>query len=252
MEGLLEEMEKIIEGGLRLNTVYLLRGVPASGKTLFALTVANELMLNGKPVIYLTTELSPEELKESTKAGFGWDFGEFERKGLLLLLDGYSWRLGKADQKERRADITSLSDMSVSLNRWIEEYGRKANGQRILVVFDTVSSLLLHNDLADVVKFMQLQVARFREAKVSGLLLLEAGISDESVIERLSFFVDGVFETRLRQADSDIERQFRVLAVRRAMHYAGWLPFRPTPGGFEFAMQIQERMWEGRPTEVKR
>jgi len=249
---LLEDFQHLIEGGLQENTIYLVRGVPASGKTLFALTLMRELAERGRTVVYLTTELSPEDLRDHVKHGFGWELGELEKQGKLILLDGYSWKVGKCDHDSHRVDLTNLSEMSASLACLTQELKQKPlpeDGRPFFFVFDTLSSLVLYNDLTTVIKFMQIQVARFREAKVSSLLLLEEGIDDQPVMEKLSFSVDGMFETKLLEAHGELHRYLRILAVRRAMHYTGWVQFQSTKEGFKFVTPLRERMWEA---EAKR
>lgn len=242
---LLEDFDNIIDGGLQENTLFLLRGIPASGKTLFALSLARELASKGRTVVYLTTELPPADLRENVRHGLGWDITELERSGRLVLLDGYSWRLGKSAREVGQIDLTNLSEASAALNRIVQELQRtvKPGEHPMFFILDTVSSLLMYNDLTTVVKFMQVQVARFRDAHVSALLVLEAGMDDEPLLQKMSFFVDGVFETKLLEAHGEIHRYFRVQALRRAMHYTGWLHFEAASYGFQFTTPLRGQMW---------
>ncbi|MEM3030421.1 MAG: hypothetical protein QXH27_01685 [Candidatus Micrarchaeia archaeon] len=41
---------------------------------------------------------------------------------------------------------------------------------------------------------------------------------DEQVVNALSFFMDGVFETRLVPTDGDFRREFRVMTLKNAAH----------------------------------
>jgi circadian clock protein KaiC len=215
--GLLEDFEKIIQGGFKENTIYLLRGPPGSGKTVFTLTLLKELLDKGSRCVYLTTELTPEELKTHAKRGFGLDFGTYEKAGKLRLIDGCSWKLGK--RNHGIVDVSDLSFFSHTLSEILLEFG-----DHFFVVFDSLTSLLLYNETTAVAKFMQVQVARWRAAGISALVIIEEGVNDEQTVQLLSYFVDGIFETRLEAKDG-LERRFRVLSLKTGAHRTDWIPF---------------------------
>lgn len=224
----LEDFEKVIDNGLPKGSILLLRGVPSSGKTIFCLTLVKELLENGTRCIYVTTELPPDALKKQAYSEFGWDLAKDEREGRLLFLDGYSWRLGKTGPHV--LDLSSLTQVGHSLF----ELFRKESG-RFFFVFDSLTSLMLYNKPANVTQFMQVQVARLREKNAGGVLVLEAGVSDQQTINLLSFFVDGLFELAVREEQGTLHGYFRVFAVRNASHRKSWMPFAICGKGFAFS-----------------
>jgi circadian clock protein KaiC len=66
-----EGLDEILRGGLTPNRLYLLEGVPGSGKTTLALQFLLEGVKRGEPVLYVTLSETGEELREVT-ASHGW------------------------------------------------------------------------------------------------------------------------------------------------------------------------------------
>jgi KaiC/GvpD/RAD55 family RecA-like ATPase len=225
---ILEDFEKVVDRGLPKGSILLLRGVPSSGKTIFCLTLVKELLEYGTRCIYVTTELPPDALKKQAHSEFGWDLSRDEKEGRLLFLDGYSWRLGKTGPYV--LDLSSLTQVGHALF----ELFRKESG-RFFFVFDSLTSLMLYNRPENVTQFMQVQVARLREKSAGGILVLEAGVSDQQTINLLSFFVDGLFELAVREEQGTLHGYFRVFAVRSASHRKNWMPFSISDRGFTFS-----------------
>lgn len=66
-----EGLDDILRGGLTPNRLYLLEGVPGSGKTTLALQFLLEGVKRGEPVLYVTLSETEEELCEVTTS-HGW------------------------------------------------------------------------------------------------------------------------------------------------------------------------------------
>jgi KaiC/GvpD/RAD55 family RecA-like ATPase len=227
----------------------LLRGVPSSGKTSFALTLARELIAQrDRKVVYAVTEVSPDELMAHAKHGFGWDLSIPEKEGNLVFVDGYSWRLGSGKAGEREsADLTNLSDVGRELFKLIvqekERAGKaKKDGHPFFFIFDTATTLFLYNDESDVIKFLQIQIARLRDANISALLLLEEGVNDQGLVQALGVSVDGVFELRLTDVEDEPKKSFRVFSVRSAVHQKKWFDCDVDKQGFHFLEEIPEAL----------
>ena len=66
-----EGLDRILRGGLTPDRLYLIEGVPGSGKTTLALQFLLEGVRNGEPVLYITLSESKEELR-AVAASHGW------------------------------------------------------------------------------------------------------------------------------------------------------------------------------------
>lgn len=79
-------LDDIFLGGIKKNNIILVEGGPGSGKTTFGLEFiykgAKEFKENG---LIISFELTPDKLIRDAR-GFGWDFGELEKKKKLKIL----------------------------------------------------------------------------------------------------------------------------------------------------------------------
>lgn len=228
---LLEDFNLLINGGLRNDTIYMVKGVPSSGKTSFGITLLKEFLGKGRKCVYVTTEMDPADIIANAKSSFGLDLEEYAKKGLFFWVDGYSWRLQK--KSEVIADIANLSDLSTVINNTLTKE------KDFFLLFDSLTSLFLYNDPEVVTKFTQIQVARFRNKDVLGMLLLEEGVTDKKTTDTLSYFVDGLFETKLQDEQGDLKRYFRVFSMKLASHKTQWMPFQIDNTGFHFVGGIK-------------
>src|SRR5262245_2706609 len=64
-------LDNILRGGFRPNRLYLIEGVPGSGKTTLSLQFLREGVRRGEPVLYITLSETREELDEVAKS-HGW------------------------------------------------------------------------------------------------------------------------------------------------------------------------------------
>jgi circadian clock protein KaiC len=67
----IEGLDDVLRGGLTRNRLYLLEGVPGSGKTTLALQFLQEGASRGEPVLYVTLSETEEELRD-VAASHGW------------------------------------------------------------------------------------------------------------------------------------------------------------------------------------
>src|SRR6516225_3384506 len=68
-----EGLDDVLGGGLTPNRLYLVEGVPGSGKTTLALQFLMEGVRRGEPVLYVTLSETEEELR-AVGASHGWSF----------------------------------------------------------------------------------------------------------------------------------------------------------------------------------
>src|SRR5688500_3361099 len=76
----------IAEGGLPENRTTLVSGTAGSGKTVFAVQFLAAGIAAGENGVFVTFEESPRDIRQNMRS-FGWDLEEWERKGLLALVD---------------------------------------------------------------------------------------------------------------------------------------------------------------------
>ena len=167
----------------------------------------------------------------------------------LLILDACPWKAGKSGPEVLNAgNLTTVShELSVLLDAV-----SKNNRNRFFLFFDSITSLLLYHPAEGVVKFLQVLVERMRKAcenGVPGIFTVETGVHDKATVSLVSFFMDGIFETRKLPTADDIIRQFRVMALKSARHETRWLPIKIDKSGFVF---VEESLNRGLAADVAR
>src|SRR5688500_8618659 len=78
----IEGLDDILNGGLSRGRLYLIEGVPGSGKTTLAMQYLIEGARRGEPVLYITLSETSEEL-HSVARSHGWDLSKVPIRELL-------------------------------------------------------------------------------------------------------------------------------------------------------------------------
>jgi len=81
-----DELDKILRGGIPKGFVVAVTGEPGTGKTILCLHFIAQGLKNGDPGIYVTTEESRESIIRQAEQ-FGWDFLEAMARGKLIIID---------------------------------------------------------------------------------------------------------------------------------------------------------------------
>jgi circadian clock protein KaiC len=128
-----EGLDQILDGGLTPHRLYLVEGVPGSGKTTLAMQFLMEGVARGEKVLYVTLSETSEELQESA-ASHGWSLEGIHIHELVPM----------GDQLDPESQYTMFHPSEVELaettHRILEQVER-LQPQR--VVFDSLAELRL-------------------------------------------------------------------------------------------------------------
>ncbi|HEY1048864.1 MAG TPA: ATPase domain-containing protein, partial [Prosthecobacter sp.] len=155
-------LDQVLNGGFPPNRLYLVQGVPGTGKTTLAMHFLMEGVRLGEPVLYISLSETREEI-EVVAQSHGWDLS-----GISL------FEMTAAEEKLRTEAETSFFHPSeVELSRTTETLLAEVDRLKpTRVVFDSLSELRL---LADTTLRYRRQVLRlkqyFADKKTTVLLL---------------------------------------------------------------------------------
>lgn len=80
------DLDRLIDGGFKRNSVNLVAGGAGSGKTIFGMQFIIDGIKKGEPGIYITFEEKKEKVYEDMLV-FGWDLAKYEEEGKFVFLE---------------------------------------------------------------------------------------------------------------------------------------------------------------------
>ncbi len=178
----------------------LLFGDPGPLKQLWSQHYLYGELLNGKGGIYLSLNSPPEDIRKNF-VRFNKDITAFEEKPDLIFLDCYP-RREKPRKYYTPIGTSSLTDFATTITEAFQEIQLDQG----VIVFDSLSNLMLYFDPEQVIKFAVNQASRLKEWGWTGVFIVEKGVNDEKIENSLKFLLDGVFEIE--------KSEFRILWIR--------------------------------------
>ena len=220
-------LDKILNGGLPRNHVYLVDGNPGTGKTTFALQFLLEGIKNGEKGLYVTLSESRQELVE-VAASHGWSIDDVE-----------VFELAERDGQQIEEGYTLFHPAEVELQQTVDAVlARVVDLKPLRVVFDSLSEMRL---LArDPLRFRRqiLAIKQFFTRRDGTVLLLDDKTSPEGDLQ-LHSLAHGVLVLEHVALEYGSERRrLQVTKIRGARFRGGYHDFRITTGGLEVYPRI--------------
>lgn len=171
----------------------MLLGPPLSGKKEYFYNWALDGLKNEEPVCFVITDASAETLKKDLVAQKIF-FGQYENKGLLKFIDCYSHHtdelLPDTQNIRRVSGPLALNEISIALAE-IEKEFLKLN-EKHRVIFDSLSTLLMYCPAEAVGRFIQVFIAKIKNAGGSVIFTLEEGMHEQRVVVTLEHLMDDI------------------------------------------------------------
>ncbi|MFQ5816290.1 MAG: RAD55 family ATPase, partial [Candidatus Hydrothermarchaeaceae archaeon] len=196
------------------NYTALLVGPPGVGKYEYCLDLVRHYLEKGESVVYITTERSPQEIKEKLKDA-GLDIDAYEASKFLFI-DVYSYSTGAKYDKGLHIDNpANLNLINVHLAN-----AEGMLGKPMRILFDSLSTLFLHAPVGEIKKFVGVLSSRAKSEYGFVLYTLQEGQHDEQTTMALRAMVNAVLEMTFEEGPP-LKRKFRV-------HHAKGMKTTPT------------------------
>jgi KaiC/GvpD/RAD55 family RecA-like ATPase len=191
----IKNLDDILGGGLPLSANILLNGDPLCGKKPLMMQFIYEGLKMNIPGIFVLTDFGFEEWKKMMESS-GWDISEYEKNGLLQIIDCYSKQFNPSLEDEGIVAYVSgpndLSGISMQLSAVQDQIVQIAENHRLGI--HSLSSLLETNPPSAVFRFLQFITGKFRRISATAMYALEKGMHDEKDVKMVEHFMDGVIE----------------------------------------------------------
>jgi circadian clock protein KaiC len=204
----IEDLDRLLSGGLPQGKSYLLTGAPGTGKTTFAAQFIQEGLKRGENGIFISIDEKPSHMVEDIES-LGWDLRTPADEGRLTLLDVSPYFNWVRHSKGGAVDANEvLQDLSKQV--------RRINAKRIVI--DPLVPLVLHRDrIYDVQEYIRKLVFGIDDnLGVTTLMTSHPwpwsfGTSNDMGIEE--FMVSGVISLRLQKLHNG--RHARTMFIRK-------------------------------------
>ena len=221
-------LDGLLEGGLVRGSITLLLGPPGTGKSFICHQFIHHGLKRGEPCLYVSTLLDSTRVKEQVRRAFGWDYGRYEERGLLRIVDLHSrWAEEYFPEiaippLEYRAMPLNVKQVLTVISKAREEVGHGGRG-----VFYSFSSLFLAaEDVKDILKLAHAMKARCRQIGTTAIYVIDKGAQSDQIEEYMKALADCVVETDI------LGEELRLRIVKAPMkHDRGWHPFEITSKG---------------------
>jgi KaiC/GvpD/RAD55 family RecA-like ATPase len=182
----------------------LLIGPPGSVKATFAIRYLSSRLEQKEIGVYATTVWTPKQVRA---AAIGY-CGKVKAKQLRVV-DGVSCVTSQAS--EEPITFQSLFNVNLISLTLLQTISDLKNGH---LCIDSLSTLMTYSEPTAVVKFYQVLSARAKDAKITGIYLLEEGVHDPQIVAALRFSADGVLEVREIEVNGALRHLIRLSYVR--------------------------------------
>ncbi|AIF69602.1 hypothetical protein PAP_06010 [Palaeococcus pacificus DY20341] len=224
-------IDELIEGGIPIGSIILIKGNPKSGKSLFINQILYNQLRQGVPIIGILADEPKEEFLQNTRE-FGWDFLRYGDK--VRLVDIFSKRIRKKSVWEEDPIITNPYDilefMSIIKDITLE-FILKQDQPYIAGWVSSINSLFFGMEKSLVYEFFNNLKDLAKRAKQVWFVEMNSNTEVPDVEAAINAIADGIIELKLTEEDKTLERYLRVYGMRRTIHSSTWVPFEITKRG---------------------
>jgi len=168
----------------------LLTGAPGAGKSTFCHQVVLKSIAADRPVIFVTSERTPDEVTELlSERGMVQPIG-------LNFVDAFTETVGLTSTQRSDtvyANCADLNSLSIAITKLMEKAGTKGT----LLVFDSLTSPYLFNG-TEMARFVRLFLSKFASEGNPILALMDEGCGKEEDLVAMMSAADGILRMEVK------------------------------------------------------
>jgi len=195
-------LDDLLIGGLPFGTNVLIYGPAFTGKEIITNSFVAEGLKKGIPAIWVTTEKTPEELREEMKYILS-GFEEYEKLGLVKFVDSYSRSMGDEASDPNVYYVDSPTDFQ-ALQKGIEQATKELLSEHkyYRFIFRSISTMIAYLDPATAYKFLNPIVGRRSRDKAVSMFIIEKGMHGDQEIQMVGSLMDGMIELKVENLNT--------------------------------------------------
>lgn len=220
----IRRIDDLLYGGFPPNSNILVYGPPYTGKLTFINNFIVQGLRKGIPAVFILTDKTPDELKESLKVMLP-KIEAIEKKGLLKYVDAFSKSMGLDTDNPNAIYIENTTDMEeISMAVSNIQKTLPADMAFHKTAFYTLSTIMRYSDPMSTFRFLQILSSRNKRARATSVYCLDQGMFNESDVQTLKSLMGGVLEFK----KEDVKTFLRVEGIGD-VRTPRWIEYSHTP-----------------------
>ncbi|RLF68030.1 MAG: hypothetical protein DRN57_04885 [Thermoplasmata archaeon] len=216
-------LDQLLGSGITMGDTVLIQGPPFCGKEILLDQLIASSLKKGVPVIYVSSNRAMKEVVKGIIKKVP-QFKRFNREGLIRMYDLFSKHSDDRVLKEghRIFNINDEEDFLRFQNDLVfvqEELVKTYHGG--LLVINSLSPLISQVKGQDLMKFLQVLIARSKSYRFTNVLDIAAGVHSESTVNSVEYLMDGIIELR----EDEMKNTLRLKGFSRKVLSRDWVEY---------------------------
>ncbi len=177
------------------NSASIVISPPLSGKKEFIYRIIQDTLKSKEPIIFLLTDSSPEDIKKDLMKNRIFYAAAGNK---LRFIDCYSQQAGNmledTPDTKRVSGPLALNEISIALAQFEAELHKINHIHKI--IFDSLSTLLMYSNPKMIGRFLQILIAKIKNAEGSIIFTLEKGMHDKKDIVTIEHLMQAIIHIK--------------------------------------------------------
>ncbi len=218
-----QRLDSLLKGGIEIGNQVLIKGPPFCGKELIIEMLLASSLRKGLPVIYVSSSRAMKEVVKGITEALP-EFKEYNRDGMVRMFDLFSRHSDDMVLKEghRIFNIQDKADFLRFQNDLImvqEEFIRTYGGG--VLIISSLSPIINQADQTDLMKFLQVLIARSKSYNFTNLYDLAVNVHPEEITNSVEYLMDGIAEFK----EKDGKYSLRLKGFKQGIVTKDWIDY---------------------------